>query len=166
MRRREQPPGDEAFHALSSLNSWVNNADAKIGLLAAALTVLASGVVRQRHRVELALSDATAVRTRVGLALFAVCVIALGVSAVYLYRGLRARLDGEVSRFGFPHAAQADVPALTSGNPRQIRHEAWTQVHTLSRIVMKKYRCFNAALLSAMISAVALVGWLVLWPGA
>lgn len=166
MRPREQRPGDEAFHALTSVTSWVNNADAKIALLAAALTVLAGAAVRQRTRVELALGAATAPRTRIALALFALCLVALGVSAVYLYRGLRARLDGEASRFGFPNAAQADLRTLTSGSARQIRHEAWAQVQTLSRIVMMKYRCFNAALLWGVISAATLVGWLVLWPGA
>lgn len=167
MPRSSGPPPEDAFQALSSVNSWVNNADAKIGLLAAALTVLAGGAVRERALVEDTITGDSTGRTSGALALFGLCVVALAVAAVCLLRGLRARVaDDTPSRFAFPYAASAKLDELTRARPGQIRREAWMQVQTLSIIAMRKYRFFNWALTWGIVAGLALVGWLVLAPTA
>lgn len=167
--RSPQPPApkgnEDAFLALSTIGSWVNNADTKIGLLATALTVLTCGAVRQRPRVA-AIFDA-GVHLRGGLALgaLAVCVAAIVVAGSCLYRALRPRLtNGAPSRFAFPCLATADLVALRDVDPVAVREEAWIQAKTLSQIVNAKYEGFRCALRAGLVAGVAFVGWLVLVP--
>lgn len=165
MPRPSEPSADDAFRALSSVNSWVNNADAKIGLLAAALTVLAGAVVRQRASVGEAVTGIADFGAIVALVFFGVCVVALAFAAVCLFRGLRARVaDDTSSRFAFPYAAGVDLDKLTQAQPGEIRREAWMQVQTLSKIALTKYRLFNWALTWGVVAGLALIGWLVVAP--
>ncbi len=160
------PKGNEdAFLALSTIGPWVNNADTKIGLLATALTVLTSGVVRQRSRVEALFDEGFHIRGGLALAALVVCVVAIVVAAACLYRALKPRLtNGDPSRFAFPHLATADVKTLADMDPAAVREEAWTQVQTLSQIVNAKYECFRSALRAGLVAGVAFVAWIILVP--
>lgn len=158
-------PHDNALHAISTVGTWINNADTKIGFLATALTALTLGVVRQRPRVEVLWASDPGARGLAALALLAVCATCLVLAAAWLFKALRPRLtNGQASRFAFPHLAVAKLDDLVEADPAQVRREAWIQAQTLSKIVLDKYRCFSTALNCGAISGLGFVGWLLVVP--
>ncbi len=163
----DPPKGNEdVFLAITTIGPWVNNADSKIGLLVAALTVLTGGVIRQRPRVETLLDAGVHLRGGLALAALAVCVLAVVTAGAWLFRALRPRLTNrEPSRFAFPHLAGAELMPLMDADSTAVRHEGWIQAQTLARIVMTKYACFSKALTAGLIAGAAFVGWLLLVPG-
>lgn len=141
------------------------NADAKIGLLAAALTLLAGGVVRQRRQVETLLQADMHPRAAIALVVFTVCVLTLAAAAFFLERALRPRLtNDQQSRFSFPYLADVDINALMLSDATQVRREAWVQAKTLAIIARAKYRCFSKALSFGLFSGVAFLTWLLVVP--
>ncbi|WP_147258772.1 Pycsar system effector family protein [Pseudonocardia hierapolitana] len=153
------------FLALTTIGPWVNNADTKIGLLAAALTVMTGGAIRQRPRVETVLLAGMDTRGSIALASLAVCALALLTAGIYLFRALKPRLTNTApSRFAFPHLADADLSQLTDSDPAAVRAEGWIQAQTLARIVRHKYTCFRKALIAGTIAGGAFVTWLLLVP--
>lgn len=169
--RRRPPPSaatppkgnEDVFLTLTTFGPWVNNADTKIGLLAAALTVLTGGAIRQRPRVEALLGAHVSVQGGLALASLAMCTVALIVAGIYLFRALRPRLTNRApSRFAFPHLADANLRLLVDVDA--IRTEGWIQAQTLARIVRDKYTCFGRALAAGTIAGSAFVGWLLLVP--
>lgn len=158
-------PHDDAFHAVTTVGAYVNNADTKIGLLAAALTLLAGGVVRQRPRVEALLDAGLHQRGVVALLALGGCAVLLLSAGGCLFRALRPRLgNGLSSRFAFPHLAEADLDQLVAADPAEIRKEAWIQAQALSKIVLAKYRCFSKALTCGLLAGMAFFLWLLLVP--
>jgi hypothetical protein len=164
-RNAAPPPHDDAFHAAITIGNWVNNADTKIGLLGAALTILTGAVVRQRSRVEALTRAPLHTREWAALALLSASVIALAVAAWYLYYAIRPRLSSDKpSRFSFPYLAVADLATLVNADPVQVRREAWIQAQALSRIVLAKYHYFSKALTFGLISGLTFVGWMLTVP--
>ncbi len=157
---------EDVFLAITTIGPWVNNADTKIGLLVAALTVLTGGVVRQRPRVETLLDDGVHLRGGLALVALAVCVLAVIAAGAWLLRAVRPRLTNqEPSRFAFPYLANADLAAVAEPDPVAARKEAWIQAQTLAEIVLAKYTCFSRALTAGLLAGAAFVAWLLLVPG-
>ena len=114
--RPPAPYTDDAYLALQTIAPLANNADTKIGLLAAALAILAGGAVRQRTKVAALWLGDLGVREVVALGLLTVCATALVAAGLWLFRALRPRLtSGQPSRFAFPHLADADLDPATGG---------------------------------------------------
>lgn len=168
MRRRDTPPApvDDAYQAITTISGWVTNAETKIGLLAAAVTVLFGAVVRQQEHVEEVLAAPFGYRSAAALLLLAACVGALAVCGWHLITALRPHLDrSEFSRFAFPDLADADLDRLANPDSvRAARREAWVQARTLAQIARAKYRSFTHALGAGIVAGFAFVGWLVLAP--
>ena len=160
----EPPEGNEdAFLAITTVGPWVNNADTKIGFLATALTVLTTGVVRQRPRVEAVVDVGVGVQAALALASLAVSAITIVVAGWWLFLALRPRIaNPRPSRFAFPHLATAELKELAEPDPQTARAEAWAQAQTLSEIVLNKYMYFSKALAAGLGAGAAFVGWLLL----
>jgi len=94
-----QKGNEDVFLAITTIGPWINNADTKIGLLAAALTVLTGGALRQRPRVESLINDGVHLRGGIALATLALCSVAIVVAGVWLFRALRLG-SRSVSRAG------------------------------------------------------------------
>lgn len=158
-------PNDDAFLALTTNGTWVNNADTKIGFLATATTVLTVAVVRQRLRVEALVEAGLHPRGVVALILLAVCAVCLVAAGFWLFEALRPRLTNEeTTRFSFPHLATADIDDLMTYDPQDVRQEAWLQAKTLATIACGKYRRFNNALHCGLAAGLAFVAWLLTVP--
>ncbi len=162
----EPPKGNEdAYLAVSTIGSLVNNADTKIGFLATALTVLTTGVVRQRPRVDALIDGGVGLRDVVALGCLAISATTIVLAGYWLFRALRPRLaNPEPSRFAFPHLAGADLKTFAQPDPVAGRAEAWIQAQTLSRIVLDKYTYFSKALGAGLGAGAAFVGWLLVIP--
>lgn len=165
-RAPEPPKGNEdAYLAVSTIGSWVNNADTKIGFLATALTVLTTGVVRQRPRVDAIVHGGVGLRDGAALGCIVISATMIVLAGYWLFRALRPRLTNpEPSRFAFPHLAGADLKTLVEPDPPGARAEAWIQAQTLSRIILDKYTCFSKALGAGLGAGAAFVGWLLVIP--
>ncbi len=156
---------DDAVQAMNHIGSWVNNADTKIGLLAAALTVLTGGIVRQRSRFETLVTHDPGPQGWTAVVFLAVSAGALFVAAAWLFRALMPRLtNDQPSRFAFPHLAGAELDTLVAHDPAVVRRDAWTQAQTLSKIVLDKYCCFRHALSFGLVAGACFVGWLLIVP--
>lgn len=168
MRRRKAAPEpvEDAYQAITTIGGWVTNAETKIGLLAAAVTVLAGAVVRQQERVELLLRSPVGCRASAALVALASCVAALALCAGYLFSALRPHLhQSEFSRFAFPDLADADLEMLADATSLQsARREAWVQARTLARIARAKYHSFTRALVAAIVAGTTYAAWLVIAP--
>ncbi len=163
--RSAPPPHHDAFHAITTIGAWINNADTKTGLLAAALTVLTGGAVRQRPRVEVLLDAGPGSRGVVALVALGTCAVFLALAGVCLFRALRPRLTNtQDSRFAFPYLADADLDRLIDDDPVAVRAEAWVHAQTLSKIVRAKYGCLSSALTHGVVAGLAFVAWLLLVP--
>lgn len=162
----EPPKGNEdAYLAINTIGAWVNNADTKIGFLATALTVLTTGVVRQRPRVEAVIDGGVGQRDVFALGSVAVSATMIVLGGFWLFRALRPRLaNPEPSRFAFPHLAGADLTAYVQPDPTAGRAEAWVQAQTLSQIVLEKYTYFSKALGAGLGAGAAFVSWLLIVP--
>lgn len=165
-RRGAAEPVEDAYQAIATIGGWVTNAETKIGLLAAAATVLAGAVVRQQERVELLLRSPIGYRASAALLALAACVAALAVCAGHLFSALRPRLQrSEFSRFAFPDLADADLQMLADpASVQAVRREAWVQARTLARIARAKYQSFMRALVAGIVAGATLVAWLIIAP--
>jgi hypothetical protein len=153
---------DDALPAMTSLTSWVGNADTKIGILTGGLVLLTGSYVRQRRPVETVLNALEPLGV-VALVLLALGVLALACAIGHVLVALRPRLaPGDRSRFSFPHLAEADLDELMAGDAIQVRREAWSQARTLARIVRAKYQSFRRALSCTVISSLLLGAWVIL----
>ncbi len=156
---------EDAYLAVSTIGPWVNNADTKIGFLASALTLLTTGVVRQRPRVDAVIGGGVGLRDVVALGCLAISATMIVLAGYWLFRALRPRLaNPEPSRFAFPHLVGADLETLAKPEPLAGRAEAWIQAQTLSRIVLERYTCFSKALGAGLGAGAGFVGWLLIVP--
>ena len=83
---------DDAVQAMNHVAPYVNNADTKIGLLAAAMTVLTGGIIHQRGRFETLVNDQPGGRGWAAVVLLAVSAAALLVAGFWLFRALIFRI--------------------------------------------------------------------------
>lgn len=169
MQRRSSraPATDDAYLAITTIGGWVANAETKVGLLAAAITVLASAVAGQLDVLTGLLKSDVGLRTWAALCAFSLSSLALVACAGFLFAAVRPRLGpgDEPSRFSFPNLADADLDALA--DPESVataRKEAWLQARTLARIARAKYLWFARALVAAIVAGLAFVAWSALAP--
>lgn len=161
----QPPPPDDAYLALSTNGTWINNADTKNGLLATALAALTIAAVKQRPRVEVLVDGGIDRRGAVALALIAVAAVSVLVAGYWLFEALRPRLGNDTnSRFAFPHLAEADLDDYAVYDAEDVRREALLQAQTLARIGLAKYIRFSNALVCTAIAGLAFLGWLLVVP--
>ncbi len=151
---------------INTISTLVNNADTKIGLLGIVDTALIGAFAAQHDRAMTTLHQADR-RDIIALVLLALGVVAIVTSISCLFRALQPRLDNcHPSRFSFPWLADANLADLMAGDHQQIRHEAWIQAQTLSKIVRAKYKGLRRALPCTVLAGALLVGWLIVVPPA
>ncbi|ADP81793.1 Pycsar system effector family protein [Pseudofrankia inefficax] len=163
---------DGAVSAIEMMSGWINNADGKIGILAAALAVLGGAVAKDKDTIFRMFGDLTghghgafAVRNGLAVAFFCLGVIALAVAAYSLYRGIRPRTPNDgPSRFSYPHLSTITVQDALALSPATQREEAWRQAHTLAVIAMAKFGNFRRALTFAGIAALLFLVWMFVLP--
>ncbi|GAA1251954.1 hypothetical protein GCM10009609_14110 [Pseudonocardia aurantiaca] len=143
---------------ITQTSSWIFNADAKAGLLLAALAVLGAALTGQLQST-LRGYLVFGVREVAGLVLFAVAAAMLGISVFYIYRVLVPRLDetSSESRFSWPWVSQQALDLIFRREPGGVRREAWVQAVALSGIARAKFSAFRAALQFAIIGSVFLL---------
>jgi hypothetical protein len=143
---------------ITQTSSWIVNADAKAGLLLAALAVLGAALTGQLQST-LRRYLVFGVREVAALVLFAVAVAMLGISVFYIYRVLIPRLDetSSESRFSWPWVSQQAPDLILRREPGGVRREAWVQAVALSGIARAKFSAFRAALQFAIIGSVFLL---------
>lgn len=150
---------------MTSMAQWVTGADTKLGLLAAALTVLTGAILTQERDAWRELTSHPSSAQLVACGFLAVSLIALLLAVLQLVQGLRARVPlGAPNRFSFPHVARMTVAELDVLDPATARHDAWTQAHALANIARCKYQAFNRALARAAIAGISLAVWFVIPP--
>ena len=157
---------DDALPAISTISTWVNNADTKIGLLGIVDTALTGAFVAQHNRAKTAI-DHAGLRSTITLVLLALGLTALVTSILFLFLALQPRLSSDhQSRFAFPWVADAELDDLLAADHEKIRHEAWIQAQTLSRIVRAKYKRLQRALPCTVLAGALLASWLLIVPSA
>jgi hypothetical protein len=163
---------DGAVSAIEMMSGWINNADGKIGILAAALAILGGAVARAKGTIFRMFGDLTghghgafAVRNGLGVAFFCLGVVAIALAAYGLYRGVRPRTPNDgPSRFSYPHLSTLTVQDALALSPATQREEAWRQAHTLAVIAMAKFANFRHALNAAGAATVFFLAWTLVLP--
>ncbi|MBL7494073.1 hypothetical protein I6A60_15875 [Frankia sp. AgB1.9] len=154
------------------MSSRIDNADGKVGILAAALAILGGTVAKDKHTIFRMFGDlagpahgAFAVRNYLAVAFFCLGVIAVAAATYNLYKAVRPRTanDGP-SRFSFPHLATITVQDTLALSAATQREEAWRQAHTLAVIALAKFTNFRRALSSVGIAALCFLAWTFVLP--
>jgi hypothetical protein len=136
----------DAFQANSGFSSYINNADAKAGLGAAAAAAIVAGVSQQSAAMGSALTAHTSTErwARFVLVLLAiallVAVVSIGVALVP-----RTPVGVNGGRFSFPTVAEDSWQFDPATRP-QAAQEAWAQAQTLARIAKRKFAAIRVAI--------------------
>jgi len=149
----------DAHHAIGYAGTWINNADTKAGLLAAALAVVVAGATQQSEAIQDALRPANGGEA---VALVLLCLLGATVAIATLGLALatlpRTPPPQAPSRFGFPTLASPGwrhVPATRA----QAATEAWAQAQVLSRIAARKYATLRVAVTAVFASLPLFAAW-------
>lgn len=149
----------DAHHAIGYAGTWINNADTKAGLLAAALAVVVAGATQQAEAIGDALRPANG-----GEAVALVLLGMLGATVATATVGLGL---ATIPRTPPPQApSRFDFPTLTSHGWRhvpatraQAAAEAWGQAQVLSRIAARKYAMLRVAMTAVFGSLPLYAAW-------
>ncbi len=149
----------DAHHAIGYAGTWINNADTKAGLLAAALAVVVAGATQQAEAMSDALrpGDGSEVAALILLCLLgaAVATATVGLALATIPRTPPPQAP---SRFGFPTLAShgwRHVPATRA----QAAAEAWGQAQVLAGIAARKYVRLRVAMTAAFASLPLYAAW-------
>lgn len=147
-RDEVDPDLQVALQAVDQFGFWVQNADTKLTVLAAAAGVLVPAFATDLGAITHALRSADA--TNVILLAITLTLTGVGLLVVlwHLGRGLLPQLHGgeHLNRFAFPSAANATVKELLARDGTADIEDAWHQAWTLARIADRKFRSFATAL--------------------
>jgi hypothetical protein len=153
-------PGEDVRLLIEQTGEWIRSADAKAGLLGAALAVLVSAIAAKFDRPHVAhWSDFP------GDAIKATLLVATMLSIVksaYHMKGVlipRTPPGAEATRYSWPRVADLPVDHLTALPAADSRREAWVQAKTLSIIAKVKHRQFILALRWSAIATVLFLIW-------
>jgi hypothetical protein len=153
---------DAALRSLELGQTWINNADTKVGLATAALALLTGAFT---GRISLVV-DAFAASTWLGVALLVGALVVVGLLACAGWRLLQALLPArnaeQANRFAWPSLTHlTDAAIEEAAGAETLRRQAWRQARELSRIADRKYLHFHAGAkwLAAAFAALAL--WLI-----
>jgi hypothetical protein len=150
----------DALQMITNTGTWINNADTKAGLLAAAVAVLVAALAQQTSVLTQVL-HAHSRHVWVAFSILVGLVVDLCTSVAALGLALRPRTPHPQtpSRFSFPTIAS---PAWTRWpeDRDQVAAEAWTQAHLLARIAVGKFRALKVATTATLSSVVLYLEWL------
>ncbi|MFJ3940063.1 hypothetical protein [Streptomyces parvus] len=148
--------------ALEQTGEWIRAADAKTGLLGAALAVLVAAITAKFDRAHVAnWSEFPGDAIKAGL--LAVTLISLVKSAYNMKSVLAPRTQpgSEATRYSWPWVESTSIEGLVQLPPSTSRREAWVQAKTLAIIAKEKHRNFTVALRWSAITT----GFFLLWVG-
>ena len=149
----------DARFAITHVATSITNADAKAGLLAAALSFTVAAVSGQRAEIA-KLIRAHSVVDGFALLAMALAVLAFTISAVHILHAIQPRVDSAAStRFGWPSLADADVDELAAVPPAAAGREAWLHAKQLSLIARAKFADITVALRWFGFGAAFLFAW-------
>ncbi len=136
----------DAFQAIASTNSYINNADAKAGLAAAAAAALVVAMTQQsKFSVMLAPHSALQKWALSVLVLFgiSICVTILEIGLALMPRIHSGGMDN--NRFSFPSISTEEWHFVSTSRA-QAAEESWIQAQTLARIAVGKFAHIKVAL--------------------
>lgn len=155
-------PGDDVRLTLEQSGEWIRAADAKTGLLGAALAVLVAAITAKFDRAHVAhWSDFPGDAIKAGL--LAVTLFSLVKSAYNMKNVLipRTQPGSERTRYSWPWVESASIEELVQLPHSTSRREAWVQAKTLAAIAKAKHSNFKIALRWSAITT----GFFLLWVG-
>lgn len=157
VRRKEGAGGEcDGVTAFGHISLWITNADTKCGFLAAASTLLGTGIVAH-GRAAIGALPVDGLEEMLALALIAVSGVSLFATVVSLIFALtpRMKIPPVASRFAFPYLAVQVDGFVPPNNPNQRRAEVWAQARTLAVIAMTKFSHFRRGLRFFTVAAAA-----------
>lgn len=158
----DHDPGEDVRFVLEQTGEWIRAADAKIGLLSAAIAVIVAAITGKFDRAHVAhWSNFPGDAIKAGL--LAATMLSL-VKSAYHMKGVlvpRVQPGSEGTRYSWPWVETSPVDTLTQLPSSTSRREAWVQAKTLAAIAVEKHRNFTAALRWSAITT----GLFLLWVG-
>lgn len=151
---------DAALHSLEAGQTWITNADTKIGLATAALALLTSAFISRLETVGEALAENAAL----GIVLLSGAVAVGGLLAWagwHLLQGLLPAMGAERhNRFAWPSVKELTDDSISRSLPSEtLRLQAWEQARCLSSIAERKYQRFHDGATRLAAAFVALAIW-------
>ncbi|MCC8453392.1 MULTISPECIES: hypothetical protein [Streptomyces] len=157
-----QDPGEDVRFVLEQTGEWIRAADAKTGLLGAALAVLVAAIAAKFDRAHIAhWSDFPG--DAIKGAILVATMLAL-IKAAYHMKGVllpRTQSGDEDTRFSWPWVEKSTTEDLVRLSAATARREAWTQAKTLASIAKAKHEQFTYALKWSSITTALFFGWVV-----
>jgi hypothetical protein len=150
----------DAFQAVTISTAFINNADAKAGLSAAAVTAVVAVLSQQTATIGTVLSGHTTA-DRWSLLDFILLALSLAMSCYGIGHALipRHASGNGGGRFSFPDVAQRGwrfTPASRSGAAL----EAWAQAQTLAQIAKRKFIGVRIAIIALGVTFVTFMLWI------
>lgn len=158
----DHDPGEDVRFILEQTGEWIRAADAKAGLLGAALAVLVSAITVKFDRAHVEnWSNFPGDAIKAGL--LVATMLALVKSAYHLKGVLlpRTQPGSESTRYSWPWVESSTADRLMQLSPSTSRREGWIQAKTLAIIAKEKHQNFTAALRWSAITT----GLFLLWVG-
>jgi hypothetical protein len=153
--------------AIDQLGKWIANADAKAGLLGAALAVLASAVAQQARVVAHRLPPGSLLDWA-SLLGFVVSASAVAMSSVFVLRAVSPVVTGsaQFSRYSWSSLADAPLDELMAQTDACIdREQGWAAATLLASIARRKFsnlrRAFRLGSVAAFVFVTVAAGNLV-----
>jgi hypothetical protein len=150
----------DAFQMIGSTGAWINNADTKAGLLAAAVAVLVAALAQQMSVLAEVLRP-HGPTAWIALSLLSLLVMDMCTAVLALGFVIRPRtqLPETHSRFSFPTIAD---PAWKyhPANRTEVAAEAWSQARVLARIATVKFQVVKIAARATYSSVILYLAWL------
>lgn len=141
------PPWEDAKLAMTEFGNWIKNADTKVTVLAASLSILVASLASKIDTFHAALSNPGFRHKWILLSLLVILSFAALSTAGFIYQALRPRSSGTSAhnRFAWPSIADSSYPPKDL-DPADTLAEAWAQNHALARIAAQKFKAFASAL--------------------
>lgn len=163
--QRRLSPHDElavALHTIDDFGRSIQIADAKAGMLTAALGLVTGGAASNLGGADAGPLLAAPSHAGVPFVAFWVFLVSLLVAGVALGMTQLPRLNAtvEACRLAFPSAARWGCRP-TAPTVVELRDEAWRQAEILASIAMRKFHHLRIALLATGVCILAFLCWLI-----
>lgn len=156
---------DDARFAITQFSFWINNADAKAGLLATAVALLVVSVVSQKSSI-VELFPLTTATHRISFISLCLASLLLTFSVGALFLTLKPRrMHSEFSRYSWV-AVSKETPKsmLTRARFETERADAWETAIVLAKIVERKVRTLAFAASCWLAATIFVLLWYALLP--
>jgi hypothetical protein len=162
MRRTQASTGardnTDVRFAIDQFARLITNADAKGGLLGAALAVLVDSVGQQGRAIAHRLPPASTVDWAALLALLT-GIAAIGLSVAFLVRAVVPRIErsGGFSRYSWPSVVVVPTGELVAADELSDREHGWRTAKIMASIAGRKFESLRWAFLCWVLGTVALL---------